>query len=403
MAKGVIWLVNQYAGSIYHGMQYRPYYLGQEFIKHGYEVHVISGSFSHQFTTQPTTSGEITHENIDGINYHWVKLNAYGNSSGVGRIKNMWTFSRKLRSIPQAIGNTPDVIVMSSPSLFPIRRLVKWKRKYAAKLIVEVRDLWPLTLVELGKVSASHPFVILLQRMENYMYKKADFVVSLLPAAAKHMQSHGMQAGKFKYIPNGVSPAAEEENMPLDDAVAEQIPKGKFVVGYAGSIGLANAMEYFVAAADSLKDHQNIHFVLVGKGAEVENLKTQAAGLSNVTFLEPVGKRQVQSLLAAFDACYIGWRKEEIYRFGISANKLFEYLLSRKPIVHSTNAANDPVKEAGAGISVDAEDPSAIAHAISKLADCSEGERQKMGESGMQYVKDHHLYDKLAQQYIELF
>ena len=269
---------------------------------------------------------------------------------------------------------------MSSPSLFPIYSAAKLKKKYGAKLIVEIRDLWPLTLIELGKISSGHPFVKLLQRMEKLMYRHADRVVSVLPIAHSHMEAHGMSSEKFAYIPNGV--VMEEESVELSDDFLRDLSANKFVVGYAGSIGLANALEFLIEAARKLSANTHIHFVLVGKGAEVERLKERAAGLTNISFLDAVEKKQVQSLLQYFNLCYIGWRNEDLYRFGISANKLFEYMLSGKPVLHSTNAGNDPISEAKAGVSVPAEEVDGIIAGIQEIYNLSEVDRKEMGARG---------------------
>ena len=103
------------------------------------------------------------------------------------------------------------------------------------------------------------------------------------------------------------------------------------------------------------------------------------------------------------DVLYIGWHHSELYRFGISANKIFDYLLAKKPIVHSVNAGNDPVQEAKAGISVAPESPQQIADAIVQLYQMSIAERKQMGENGRKYVEEHHSYEKLAASYEQLF
>ena len=101
------------------------------------------------------------------------------------------------------------------------------------------------------------------------------------------------------------------------------------------------------------------------------------------------------------DALYIGWENNPLYRFGISPNKLIDYMLSGKPILHSLNAANDWVAEAGCGVSVKAENSLAIAKGIECLFALNEEMMENMGERGREFVMQHFSYALLAKKFIE--
>ena len=137
-------------------------------------------------------------------------------------------------------------------------------------------------------------------------------------------------------------------------------------------------------------------FVLVGGGKEKSTLVEQAEGLNNVYFVDPIPKQQIQSMLAEFDVCYIGWKNEPIYRFGIAPNKVPEYMLAEKPIIHAYSGEYDSVEMAKAGLSVPAEDPQAVADAILKLRCMLYQDCQKMGQNGRFYALEHHDYSKLS-------
>ena len=174
-----IWIINQYAGSSVHGMEYRHYYLAKEFIAKGHKVVIISGSYSHLHKLEPTTNGTFTSEEIEGITYCWVKVPKYDRSISLGRFKNMMAFAWNLRKLPLDDFPKPDAIIVSSPSLFPIVTARKWATIFKAKLLFEIRDIWPLTLQELGNLSNFHPLILFMRWFERYGYKKSDFVVSL--------------------------------------------------------------------------------------------------------------------------------------------------------------------------------------------------------------------------------
>ena len=272
MKKKTAWIINHYAGSVHHGMIYRHYYLAKEFVKNGYDAYIFAGSHSHLFTKFPEIKGDFTFENIDGIKYCWVKIPASKAAKSISRAINMLAFmfqlfKFKINSIPK-----PDVIIVSSPTPFPIINGYFWAKIFKAKLIFEVRDLWPLSLIELNNMSKYHPFVMLIQWLENFAYKKADRVVSLLPNAKEYMMAHGMAEEKFIHISNGIDLEELQNIIPLEQDIIKIIPKDKFIVGYTGTLGIANAMDTFVETAKILKDNKNIHFIIVGNGG-LKNVK----------------------------------------------------------------------------------------------------------------------------------
>ncbi len=400
-----IWIINQYAGSPHHGMNFRSYYLAKELLKQGENVTIFSGSFSHLFSKPPQVNSTFTKESIDGINYIWVKTPKYEASKSFKRLFSMLLFSFKLFFFNPFSLKNPDVIIISSLSLFPILNAYLWSKLLKTKLIFEVRDIWPLTLIELGNVSKHNPLVLILGALEKLGYKKADYVVSLLPKAKEHMIKKGLDENKFIYIPNGINLQELQNPQPLEPHVIDQIPQNKFIVGYAGTLGIANALEYFLQAALLLKNQSDIHFVLVGNGSEKESLVnyTKTKQLHNITFIEAIEKKQIQSMLQYFDICYIGWHHYPLYRFGISANKLYDYMYAQKPILHSVDAGNDPIAEAECGISVAPENTQEITNAILEFYHMNDDQRASLGKKAKAYVIKHHSYETLALKYKKLF
>ncbi len=400
-----IWIINQYAGSPQIGMNFRSYYLAKALQDQGHTLHVFAGSFSHLFTHPPKVERTFTSQSVEGVNYIWVKLPPYSASKSFKRLWSMVLFSLKLFFFNPYSLRKPDVIIISSLSLFPVLNACFWSALFRAKLIVEIRDIWPLSLIELGNVSPSNPLVVILGWLERFAYKRADYVVSLLPKAKEHMLSQGLDPKKFVTIPNGINLEELQHPKPLHADILNQLPRNKFIVGYAGTLGIANALEYLLEAALLLKVQPDIHFVLVGNGSEKTALINfvQTKHLYNVTFIEAIAKQQIPSMLQCFDLCYIGWHHYPLYRFGISANKLYDYMYAQKPIVHSVEAGNDPVVEANCGISVAPENPHAIADAITTLYAMSDRERNELGQRARAYVLKHHSYTVLSQQYAALF
>ncbi len=408
-----ILIINHYAGSPKHGMQYRQFYLAREWQKLGHKVSIAAASFSHVRSQNPKINGNVTMEEIDDVRYIWFRTPQY-EGNGIGRVLNMLVFGLSLAlSGPRIFGFCkPDLVIASSPHPFIIFGAGRIARVFSARLVFEVRDLWPLTLIELGGISSRHPFIIMMQKIENIAYRGSDHVISLLPKAAGYMKEHGLSDGKFTYIPNGICVEewhGETEAKAKGDsrhirAVSQIKEDGKLIVGYAGAHGLANGLRTLIDAAALLRSHP-VSFVLVGHGPEKEALERAALqnGLQNVLFLDSVPRSAIPELLTSMDILYIGLKNEPLFRFGISPNKLMDYMMAGKPIIHAINAGNDLVAEAKCGISVAPEDPNAVAGAVIKLMDMTVSERARMGLRGKEYVQAHHDYRVLAKRYLEAF
>lgn len=395
-----IWIINQYAGSSVHGMEYRHYYLAKEFVAQGHKVVIISGSYSHLYKLEPQVKGEFTKEDIEGISYCWVKIPKYERSISIGRFKNMIVFAWNLRKFPLNDFSKPDAIIVSSPSLFPIVIARKWATKFNAKLLFEIRDIWPLTLQELSGLKKWHPLSLVLSFFEKYAYNKADNIVSLLPDAYKHIQSYHIPQSKVSCIPNGIFVDSDSFNEKY--FIDLSLPKDKFIVGYLGSMGKSNALEYFVQAINKLENNSELFFVFVGKGADKENLQKSLTN-PHVKWVDAVDKKHVPTVLSQFDVCYIGWHNLRLYEMGISANKIFDYMYAAKPIIHSNNASNDLIKSADCGFSVPAEDVNAISDAILELSKLPQDKLIEIGQNGKDYVMKNHTYKELANKYLNLF
>ena len=399
--KNNIWIINQYCGSKFHGMNFRSWYFAKELKKKGYNPHIISASYSHLFYKLPVTKGKFTLEDVDGIPFTWVKVSKYKGSQSIGRVLVMIQFMLNLFFLPKKKLQNPDVIIVSSLSPLPIINAYLWSIKYKAKLIFEVRDIWPLSLIEIGGFSKLNPLVLFFGWFEKFAYKKADKVISLLPNAKPHMESRGMEKDKFVHIPNGFNLEEMKKSKELDKSISNSIPKDKFIVGYTGSLGASNAMEYLIEASNHLENNENIHFVIFGKGQHLEKLKNNAK--NNVSFFGQIDKSEIQSAISFFDVCYIGWHNHSLYRFGISPNKIFDYMYAGKPIIHSVNTSNDFVQIAEAGISIPTENPKEIANAVSEISKIENKKLKEWGKNGKKYVEENHTFSHLTELLISTF
>ena len=405
MAKKTIWIINDYAGSPYHGMVFRHYYLAKEWIKKGYEVYIISATYSHYYKELPPSDRIYNFEKIDGINYIWIKVIKYKDSIDKKRVFKWFIFTLNLLGL-MFIKNIkkPDIIIASPTAPFFILSSYLLVKKFKSKLIFEVRDIWPLSIVELGNISPNHPFIKMMSWCERFAIKKADQIVSSLQNYGEHLSRDLHIDRDFVWINNGIDLEEMQKIEPLSEEVTAKIPKGKFIVGYTGTVGIANALDSLLEASRIIENYEDIVILIVGDGKEKKRLMEKYGKLNNVLFIDPIKKTQVQSMLKIFDVCYIGLKKENLFRYGVSPNKLFDYMFSAKPIIYAIDSGEHNIVDlANCGISVEAENPKAIADGILQLYHLSEEERKRIGENGKKYVLDNFTYEKLAQKYESLF
>ncbi|WP_231964804.1 glycosyltransferase family 4 protein [Sulfurospirillum cavolei] len=399
MPKNIL-IINEYAGSPSYGMTFRHYYFAKEFMKKGHHTIIVSASFSHFLKRYPDMKGlSYKQETVEGVDFLWIKVLKYTKSFDIKRAFKWLDFTWKLFFIGKALPTKPDVIICSTTELFAIVPAYYLSKKYKAQLVFEVRDIWPLTLIEIGGFSKHNIFIRVMAWLEKFSLQKSDILISNLSHYSKHLHDLNIHRD-VHWIPNGIDLDEMEHRENLPELLKSSIPRDKFVVGYTGKLGTSNALLFLLQAARMLRNNRDIVFVLVGSGQEEENLKSYAADLENVVFMEAIPKIQIQSMLQLFDVCYLGLQKKDLFKFGISPNKLYDYMLSGKPILQAINIQNDIVEISGCGLCVQAEDANAIVDAIKIFYSMPKEMRKQLGEKGRAYVLQNFTYDRLAQAYL---
>lgn len=409
-----IWYLNHYAKSPSDGAWGRPYFLARELQTAGHEVLVVAAS-DHHTRSRPIPieqTGRVLA--VDDASFYFVRTRPY-RGNGLGRYLNMMDFCRGVVRLggraQRGELSKPDVIIASSAHLFvyPVAKTIA--RRLGARLVFEVRDLWPLSLVEVAGVSPRHPLVWWMAQIEKDAYATADVVASLLPHALDHMVARGLDPSKFVWIPNGVWAREWEgpvEPLPPDHqrVIDEARAGGKLVVIYAGAHGPPNALEQVLEVGSVGRGAPRpYHFISIGEGASKPALEARARAekLDFVTFLPRVTKGAARQAILQADVCFIGWQDIPIYRFGISANKIFEYMMAAKPVVHCVRAGNDPVAECGGGVSLLPGDPVGLDTALRRMHALSAAERLAMGLRGRAHVLAEYEWSVLSRRYAAIF
>lgn len=405
-----IWYVHPYAGGPGVGRYWRPFSFASAWQKSGHKVRVITASYHHLL--EPNSLRKWRSQ-VRGVDYDFVPTLRY-KGNGLARVMSMCLFS--LVMIPWGLytrfrSGRPDLIIYSSPHPYGFVSALFLARLFRAKIFFEVRDLWPLSLVELGSVPAGHPLVKVTELIEKFAYKTSDHVISLLPSADLHMHQKGLPLDRFTWVPNGADeiPTSEEKKhvSPLLSRVHDLRNSGKFIVVYAGAHGEPNALHVLLEAARVLSNtgHLNIHFVLVGRGERKDSLSLLASsyGLQNVDFFDQVEKEIAMQAMHLCHAGFLSLKPEPIFRFGVSPNKLWDYMLMALPVVYVCRAANNPVLEYDCGLSADPDDINGIADIVLKLSQLPADELSAMGRRGREAVLGSYLYGNLAKKVLAIF
>ena len=403
-----VWYISKYANVNAYGADTRQASFCNEFAKAGHNVRLITSNSSHLYNTLPEFKSRYKDMENDGYKITWVNTLKYSKATSIKRILSwVWFEFFVLIMAFRKQYEKPDIVIASSLSILSVLSGCFYKRFYKARFIFEVRDIWPQTLIDLKGFSQKHPLIWLLSKVEKLGYKYSDSIVGTMPGLKDHVESEVGLGNKVASIPQGVNLDFYTENkqeLP-SDFIENYIPKNKFIVTYAGTMGDANALEYIVSAAKVMQSEQvsNVHFLLVGDGYLKEQLIEQARGINNITFAPAIKKEQVQHVLSLSNLLVASVKNEKIYRYGISLNKFIDYMYAKKPIVCMFSGYPSMINEANCGEFTPAEDVQSFFDAIKKHQKMSVAELNELGENGYRFLVEQRDFSILGNKYMELF
>jgi len=380
----------------------RHYELGRRLVADGQEFTVVTSDVSYQTGKRSVPRRKLVTESFeDGIRI----LRAYTYSaihrSYFSRVISFLTFMATA-VVAGAGAGLPDVVMGTTPPIF--QAISAWILSILRRrpFLLEVRDLWPEFAIDIGLLK--NPLLIYFARsLEMFLYSRADHLLVNSPAYRDYLVRKGVPPWKISLIPNGVDPEMFDPTNRADHFRSRLQLQGKFVVTYAGAIGMANDIDVVVQSADILHFRDDIHFLVVGDGKERKRLEFDAKkrNLTNITFAGSFPKSEMETVLAASDACIAILRNITMFTTTYP-NKVFDYMAAGRPIVLAIDGViRDVVEAAQGGVFVQPGDPHAMASAILQLAD-HPGHAGQMGRNARRYVVRHFNRDDHARQFAEL-
>ena len=379
----------------------RGYQLMKELSRKNYEVAIIT-SDSNTLASVPKLRIPYELTKDESLLVCWIRTLKYERAKSYKRILSWLHFELKLLVFPFYRLPKPEVIIVSSLSLLTILNGLRLKRKYCAKLIFEIRDIWPLTIVEEGGYNERNLFVRLLGAIERIGYANSDLIVGTMPNLEEHVRALVPNAPRVACVPMGFDPACLNAKKALDPAVKALLPKGKFIVGYAGSIGITNALGTLMECARLMEGYGDIHFVIAGSGDLRERYQKEYGYLTNITFTGKVAKDQIQSLLEEFDVLYLSVFKSKVWQYGQSLNKLVDYMLAGKPIIASYSGYPSMIDEADCGSFIPSENTAALEACILEYSQRSRLTLAQQGARAVDWIIGQRSYKVLARCYLDL-
>jgi len=388
----LLW-VNHFAIPPGEGGGTRHFELGRELARRGWEVTVASSDLnlhSRRYTRRAGPGDRSAlEETIDGVRFLWLWAAPYQRNDW-RRAANWLSFSRSLlrwgRRAPAF-----DVVIGSSPHLFAALAAQRLAARRHVPFVMEVRDLWPESLAAAGR--AGGPGYRALGALARYLYARAARIVVLARGSGEYLAGRGIDRARLALVPNGVDVEAF-------GAGPERPPRDGVTAVYAGAHGPMNGLDTVLDAAALLRDEPRVRFLLVGDGPSKPALvaAARARGLANVEFRDPVPKRGMPALLAGADAGLMVLREAPLFSFGVSPNKLFDYLGAALPVVCNVpGEVAAMLEESGAGEQAADASAAALAQALRRMLARGADERKHMGERGREWVTREHRREVLAE------
>jgi len=394
----VVWIVNHYAQQPSGPGSSRHHSLARHLQRLGWQSLILASSCEHNTGRQRLLPGE--HQRLqrcDDVDFLWLRVAGEPCTGGWRRFATMIMFTLALlrpattRALPR-----PDVVIGSTVHPFAALAASLLARRLRVPFVFEVRDLWPSTLVAMGAIRPGGVLDSGLGRLERWLAHKAAHIIVLMPGGIAYFQALGIPPERLLWLPNGAE-------LTTTSPAPQRCQPRPFQLLYCGSHGPANALNTVLDAMAELQcqgvGEDQLILRLIGDGSSKVALqqRAKALGLRAVHFEPSLPKREIAALTSEADAFVMTMLPlPKLYCYGISFNKLYDYLVAGRPIVSASAAVHDPVREADAGLVVAAGDHLALADAINQVRQLPYLERQRLGANGRAYLEASHTYAHLA-------
>lgn len=370
----------------------RGYRLLTELAISGHKVRLVTSNSNH--LNQGNTTSVIRHRNLAVT---VLKSITYRKGESVLRLFSWVVFDVKVILLVLRKLEKPDYIIASSPSLLTFLSGLALSKLLKAKLVLEVRDIWPLTGVEEFFYSRANPLVRVAAAIEKFGYRHCDGIVGLMPGIENHVRSRGIKRTPVTAVGLGIDSA----DVPEPPPAPARVDNDPLRILYAGSIGKSNAMTTFFQAAEALKDDPRFVFSVAGTGDLEPHYRKRYSGLANLVFLGEVPKDEAAALMKSSDILYFSSRATKVSEYGQSLNKVVEYMVAGRPILGSYSGLLTMINEAESGWVVEAGNVTALVSKLVDIFEMPQSELNRVGRSGFSWIVSNRSYRVLAKKLLK--
>lgn len=397
-----IWYVSKYASPPGSQGGMRGISLAKEFCKAGHQAILITSRANHlaSFRTSEWKALGVGFKisqvgNVAMVCHQTLK---YRRTSSLLRVLSWIHFELGLLRIPVRNIAPPSHIICSSLSLLTILNCYRLSKKHNAKLIFEIRDIWPLTLQTEWGLSNRHIIVKLLRCIERFGYQKSNLIVGTMPNLIEHVGGITESHAKVVCVPLGLDEDAIKSALSLDN---RREHSGLFRVGYFGSVGRTNSLEFILRAAQEIGPEGGFQFDFWGTGDLLGQFAQKYSELPNVKFHGAVPRQKLFQEASNSDIFVLATEESKEFHYGQSLNKLLEYMLIGRPVIAAFSGYRSMLNEAGSGLYTPSGDIDSFVRALIRVRNFSDKKRENLGRKGRSWALNHRTYDQLARIYLD--
>ena len=392
-----ILIVNEYANTPDLPGSGRHFFLARYLTEQDHEVTIVRSSFDHIGGSKAGGSEAVSITRCEDVRF--ITIGAQPYQRRLTHMIHMVRFSKSVEQLDWLV-EKPDVVIGSTPHPWQARAALRLARRMSVPFVLEIRDIWPLSITELGVASSWNPFVARIRHIEERLAASADRIITLSPKVDDYLSDLAGQRISAAWIPNGVDismwPAPKMQS------------RRPHVVMYAGSMGVPNQIETLVRASGKVRSRgiseDDVVFRFIGSGAAKRRSfgLARSLGIDGLTFEDPVPKSRVPQLLNEASVLWMAVGPSRLYDYGISPNKLSDYLAAGRPVLLLANTVADYVELSKGGLKVPADNVEMAADAIMELLGLSDGERHSLGLRGRAYVERNLTTEILGERLIDV-
>lgn len=382
--------------------------LSRHWVREGHEVTVLTGFPNHPTGVVPQEYRSkfrrlVMRERVDGINVVRSWLLPFPNRKSYERMLNYSSFCISAASTGMFVP-TPDVLIATSPQL--LVGLSGWwlSKVKRVPFIFEVRDLWPESLAAVGVGGSGSALHRGLGTIAGFLYKHADHIVVVTPAFVEELvKNWAVPRDKISVVENGVETDlfAPQETSDLRHELGTD---GRFVILYAGTMGLAHGLDTVLEAASELQSSfPQAMFLMVGEGADKERVTKLAEqrGLSNICWVGQQPREKMPRFISTSDVCLVLLKKTELFKTVIPT-KMLEFMSGARPVILGVDGqAREIVESADAGVFIEPENAAALVRTIKELA-ANDAMRVALGQNGRRYIVERFSRQQTAATYLRV-